>query len=99
MIRRKFLSLATLAGAGSLAAIEGVALTERRTVTFRITGFTCITCAVGLETLLEKEKGVIHAKASYPENVTTITYNPAHTSEAALADFIASTGFKATKNE
>ena len=99
MIRRKFLSLATLAGAGSLAAIEGVALTERRTVTFRITGFTCITCAVGLETLLEKEKGVIHAKASYPENVTTITYNPAHTSEVALADFIASTGFKATKNE
>lgn len=98
MIRRKFLSLAALAGAGSFAAIEGVALAERRTVTFRITGFTCITCAVGLETLLEKEKGVIRAKASYPENVTVITYNPAQTSEPALADFIATTGFKATKS-
>jgi Cu+-exporting ATPase len=97
MIRRKFLSLATLAGVGGLAAIEGVAVTERKTVTFRITGFTCITCAVGLETLLEKEKGVIRAKASYPENVTTITYNPAQTSETALAAFIATTGFKAMK--
>ena len=98
MIRRKFLSLATLAGVSGLAAIEGVTLAERRTVTFRITGFTCITCAVGLETLLEKEPGVIHAKASYPENVTTITYNPEKTSEAALAGFIATTGFKATKS-
>lgn len=98
MIRRKFLSLVTLAGVGGLAAIEGVAVTERKTVTFRITGFTCITCAVGLETLLEKEKGVIRAKASYPENVTTITFNPAQTSETALAGFIAATGFIATKS-
>jgi copper chaperone CopZ len=98
MIRRKFLSLATLAGVGGLAAIEGIASTERKTVTFRVSGFTCITCAVGLETLLEKERGVIHAKASYPENVTTITYNPAQTSEAALADFIATAGFKAIKS-
>lgn len=97
MIRRKFLSLAALAGASSLAAIEGVAHTERRTVTFRITGFTCITCAVGLETLLEKERGVIRAKATYPENVATITYNPGVTSDVRLADFIATTGFHVVK--
>ena len=94
MYRRKFLSLAAFAGAGSLAAIEGVAHAERRTVTFRITGFTCVTCAIGLETMLEKERGVIRAKASYPDSVTTITYNPAVTSEGRLADFITTTGFR-----
>lgn len=94
MIRRKFLSFAAFAGAGSLAAIEGVAHTERRTVTFRISGFTCVTCAVGLETMLGKESGVIRAKASYPDGATTITYDPAVISEGRLADFIATTGFR-----
>jgi Cu+-exporting ATPase len=97
MIRRRFLGLATLAGVGGLVTMEGMDLTEQKTVTFRISGFTCITCAVGLETLLQKEKGVIRVKASYPANVATITYRPGLTSESALAEFIESVGFKASK--
>jgi len=97
MIRRKFLSLVTLAGIGGLGALEGVAVTERRTVIFRVTGFTCITCAVGLETLLEKEKGVIRARASYPESKAAITYNPTVINEASLVKFIEEAGFKTTK--
>src|SRR5690242_18284085 len=97
MIRRKFLSLVTLAGVGGLAALESVAVTERKTVTFRITGFTCITCAVGLETLLEKEKGIIRAQASYPESKATIIYNPTVINEALLVKFIEEAGFKTTK--
>jgi copper chaperone CopZ len=96
MIRRKFLGMMTLAGAG-VVAMEGMDLAEQKTVTFRIAGFTCITCAVGLETLLEKERGVIRVKASYPESKAAITYHPKLTSEASLVSFIEEAGFKATK--
>jgi copper chaperone CopZ len=97
MIRRRFLGLATLAGVGGLVTMEGIDLSQQETVTFRVTGFTCITCSVGLETLLQKERGVIRVKASYPANAATITYRPGLTSESALAQFIESVGFKASK--
>jgi copper chaperone CopZ len=97
MIRRRFLGLATLAGVAGLATMEGMDIAEQKTVTFRIAGFTCITCAVGLETLLQKEKGVVRVKASYPANSATITYHPGLISESSLAEFIETTGFKATK--
>jgi Cu+-exporting ATPase len=97
MIRRRFLGLATLAGVAGLVTVEGMDIAEQETVTFRITGFTCITCAVGLETLLQKEKGVVRVKASYSANTATITYHPQLTSESSLAEFIETTGFKATK--
>jgi copper chaperone CopZ len=94
MIRRKFLGMMTLAGVGAVT-MEGMDLAEKKTVTFRIAGFTCITCAVGLETLLEKERGVIRVTASYPESTATVTYHPKLTSEASLVSFIEQAGFKA----
>jgi copper chaperone CopZ len=97
MIRRKFIGLMTLAGAGSMVALETVEAAEQKTVAYRISGFTCITCAVGLETLLQKERGVVWAKASYPNNTATITYHPKLTSESSLVEFIESAGFKAHK--
>ena len=97
MIRRRFLGMMTLAGVGGLMTMEGMDLAEQKTVTFRVSGFTCITCAVGLETLLEKERGVIGVKASYPDNKATITYHPKLTSESSLVEFIESAGFKASK--
>jgi copper chaperone CopZ len=97
MIRRRFLGLAALAGVGGMVTVEGMDIAEQKTVTFHITGFTCITCAVGLETLLQKEKGVVRVKASYAANTATITYHPRLASESSLAEFIATTGFKASK--
>src|ERR1700721_2026240 len=82
MIRRKFIGLLTLAGASSLAALKAANALEKKTVTYKISGFTCITCAVGLETLLQREKGVVWAKASYPNSTATITYHPKLTSES-----------------
>ncbi len=76
MIRRRFLGMMTLAGVGGVVAMEGMDLAEQKTVTFRISGFTCITCAVGLETLLQKERGVIRVKASYPESIATRDLSP-----------------------
>jgi hypothetical protein len=42
------------------------AATENRTVVYKVNGFTCIACAVGLEVMLRGLKGVTRANASYP---------------------------------
>jgi copper chaperone CopZ len=95
MIRRKFLGLITLAGASSLATVKAANALEKKTVTYKISGFTCITCAVGLETLLEREKGIIAAKASYPDAIAMVTYHPESISEASIVEAIESMGFHA----
>jgi copper chaperone CopZ len=95
MIRRKFLTLMTLAGASSFATLKAATAIEKKTVTYKISGFTCITCAVGLETLLQREKGIIAAKASYPGAIARVTYDPKSTSEASIVEAIESMGFQA----
>nr|WP_246301698.1 heavy metal-associated domain-containing protein [Granulicella arctica] len=85
----------TLAGASSLATLKAAAAHEKKTVTYKVTGFTCITCAVGLETLLQREKGIIAAKASYPDAIATVTYDPKSISEASIVEAIESMGFHA----
>jgi copper chaperone CopZ len=95
MIRRKFLSLMTLAGASSLATLKAATSLEKKTVTYKISGFTCITCAVGLETLLQREKGIIAAEASCPDAIATVTYDPKSISEASIVEAIESMGFQA----
>lgn len=95
MLRRRFIHLMTLAGASSMAAIGTLEASETRTVTYRVKGFTCITCAVGLETLLRQQKGVSWVKASYPEASVVIKYDPAAVSENMLKSYIAEMGFTA----
>lgn len=95
MIRRKFLGLMTLAGAGSIATLKAVAAREKKTVVYKVTGFTCITCAVGLETLLQREKGIIAAQASYPDAIATVTFDPRSISGASIVNAIESMGFHA----
>lgn len=105
MIRRQFIRLATLTGATSLASIGAIdALREDparasskdlSTVTWHVRGFTCITCAVGLETLLRREKGVVAASATYPQGVVTIQYHSGLVTQDALRSTIAQLGFTA----
>ncbi|MEO8736477.1 MAG: heavy-metal-associated domain-containing protein [Edaphobacter sp.] len=94
MIRRKFIQLITLAGTGSLATIGVTEAVEKKTVTYRVTGFTCVTCAVGLEVMLRRENGVTWAKASYPKANVLIKFNPREVTEDSLRSYIASMGFK-----
>ena len=84
MIRRRFLGLAALAGVGGMVTVEGMDIAEQKTVTFRIAGFTCITCAVGLEVMLRRQKGVKSAQASYPDATVTIQFHPELVSDPRL---------------
>ena len=95
MIRRKFIGMMTLAAASSLATLKAANALEKKTAIYKISGFTCITCAVGLETLLQREKGIIAAKASYPDAIATVTYDPNSISETSIMKAIESMGFHA----
>lgn len=105
MIRRQFIKLASLSGASGLVSFRAVqALREDstpatakdvQTVTWHVRGFTCVTCAVGLETLLRWEKGVVAANATYPQGMVTIQYHPKVVSQDTLRSAIAELGFSA----
>ncbi len=96
MIRRRFLGLMTLTGVSSVAALSAKSFAEKTTVIYKVQGFTCITCATGLETLLQREKGVLTVRASYPESLATVTYDARSISQAEILKAIESMGFTAT---
>ena len=78
MFRRQFVKLISLAGASVLAATAAEAATKTRTVTYRIKGFSCITCAVGLDAMLHREKGVTWSRSSYPDGIVVINMETMH---------------------
>jgi|ERR1700722_19611264 len=93
MFRRHFVQRITLAGAGGLASIGTTEAGAGRTVTYRVKGFSCVTCAVGLETMLRQEKGIARAEASYPDGKVTIQFDPRLVTGDWLRTFIADKGF------
>ncbi len=95
MLRRQFLKITTLAGVSGLATIGTAEASDTKTVKYRVGGFTCITCAVGLETMLHQQKGVVWVKASYPDASVVIHYDPASVTENAIRAFITDLGFSA----
>jgi copper chaperone CopZ len=92
MFRRRFLQLLTMASVGSLAPLEAMAAT--RTVTWFVKGFSCITCATGLDTMLGQQKGITSSKSTYPEGKVTVAFHPGQTTEQAIVNFITDLGFK-----
>jgi Cu+-exporting ATPase len=82
-----------MAGVGGLAPLEGMAAGATKTVTYFVQGFSCITCATGLDTMLAKQKGIASSSSTYPEGVATIGFDPDQISEQKIKDFIASLGF------
>ena len=95
MLRRRFIQFMSIAGAGGLATLGTLEASDTKIVVYKVTGFTCITCAVGLETLLRQQKGVVWAKASYPDASVSIKYQPAAIKEDQLKAYIAEMGFTA----
>jgi Cu+-exporting ATPase len=100
MDRRRFLCGLTAAGTaasfeigcGSPTPTRGDAFANAR-VTYQVKGFTCITCAVGLETMLRAVRGVAEASASYERKTVTIAFDDRATGEDALKQFISDCGF------
>jgi Cu+-exporting ATPase len=94
MFRRRFLQSMTWAGANVFPAIRTVRASESRIVSYRIKGFTCIACAVGLETMLRQQKGVSRAEASYPKANVLIEFDAAVVTDKSLKEYIAEMGFR-----
>jgi copper chaperone CopZ len=93
MIRRKFLQLVTMAGAVGVVPLEAIAAGANRTVVYQVRGFSCITCATGLDTMLSRQKGIASSRSTYPEGKVTVAFDPQQISEGAIAAFIAGLGF------
>jgi Cu+-exporting ATPase len=96
MDRRSFLYGISAVGAAPAAvdAANPPAPKENAKVEWKVSGFTCITCAVGLEVMLKGMKGVARAKATWPANEVSIGYDRNLTNEKTLRDFIAVCGFQ-----
>jgi copper chaperone CopZ len=93
MFRRRFLHLVTLASVGGLAPLESMAAAESRTLTYFVKGFSCITCATGLDTMLSQQKGIASSKSTYPEGKVTVRFDPSQITEQAILSFISDLGF------
>jgi Cu+-exporting ATPase len=92
MIRREFIQ-GIAGGLGAAAAATGAVKTK--TVTYRIEGFTCVTCAVGLDALLKDQKGIVRSKSSYPDRSAVIEYRPDLINKQQIEAFIQELGFSA----
>ena len=98
MERRDFIQKLTAGGAATglaSAAASAKKPAATSTVTFQVKGFTCITCAIGLEVVLKGFRGVTAAKAAYPEGKVVVGFDPVVTSSQSIQALIdKATGFK-----
>jgi copper chaperone CopZ len=94
MFRRRFLQFVPLATAVALAPFKAVAKGKGEVVTYCVKGFSCVTCATGLDTMLGQQKGVESSKSTYPEGIVKVTFDPEAISRTQIAAFIADLGFK-----
>jgi copper chaperone CopZ len=92
MVRRQFIQ-GIACGIG--AAEAAVAAVKTRTVTYRMEGFSCVTCAVGLDSMLKDQKGVVRSKSSYPDRTAVIEYDPDQINEGRIKAYIQELGFTA----
>ncbi|HTA78505.1 MAG TPA: heavy metal-associated domain-containing protein [Terracidiphilus sp.] len=94
MQRRQFIQAVALSSVGAISPVESIAAAgPRTTLVLQVKGFTCITCAVGLDTLLGKEKGILSSCSTYPEGKVTVAFDPKESSEQKIREFIAGMGF------
>ena len=98
MFRRDFMQKIAAAGAVTAGTVKGAQ--EVSVVSFRVQGFTCVGCAVGLEVMLGKERGVVKARASYSQKKVDIRYDASLTNPEVLKTFInKTTGFTAEPDQ
>jgi copper chaperone CopZ len=93
MFRRQFVQLMTLVSAAGLATLATGENNDIHTVTYRVKGFSCVTCAVGLDAMLQQQKGVRGSRSTYPDGRVVVKFDPNVVTDASLQAFIAGMGF------
>ena len=93
MFRRQFVQFMAVFGTSSLATVAAADTEKIKTVTYQVKGFSCITCAVGLDTMLQKQKGVAWSNSSYPGGIVRIKFDPQEVTEKSLEAFISEMSF------
>jgi Cu+-exporting ATPase len=93
MFRRQFVQFIAAVGTTSVAAVAATTIKHLKTGTYVVKGFSCVTCAVGLDSLLEKQKGVASSKSSYPDGVVIVRFDPKRITNELLKAYIAEMGF------
>ena len=96
MHRRSFIR--TLAGTGAGVALLKLGTpetraTENASVTWDVKGFSCVTCAVGLRTILEQHSGIVRVKAAYPSGKVEVGFNSDAITAADIKGLIEGAGF------
>ena len=66
---------------------------------FHVSGMHGATCERFLESVARSQAGVTGADASYVTESVSVTYDPDRTDEAALADVLSTTGYRALSRE
>ena len=99
MIRRNFLKFLALSGSTAIAPLQAIASSTARTVIFQVKGFTCVTCAVGLDTMMARNKGVVSSQSTYPEGRVTVRFNPATIHLETLKAVITDAGFTISEQQ
>jgi Cu+-exporting ATPase len=83
----------TIASVAGVASFEAISAGTTQTVIYFVKGFSCITCATGLDTMLLQQKGVISSKSTYPEGKVTVAFDPHQVAGQAIVTFITDLGF------
>ncbi len=63
--------------------------------TLAVTGMHCASCGLLIDETLEELPGVISASTNLRKETTTVEYDPAQTSPAAIAEEISRLGYSA----
>ncbi len=85
----KRLTLAVVLSFIAAAAVSTATRPKTATTNLHIEGMTCGGCATAVKLVLQKTAGVVSSTVSYEEKRATVTYDPAKTTPAKIADAIA----------
>lgn len=65
-------------------------------VTLDIAGMRCGACAIGIELMLAKMKGIKSAKVSLNERIAVVEYDPAIVASSDISKVVSDLGYIAT---
>ncbi|MGE4240699.1 mercury resistance system periplasmic binding protein MerP [Ramlibacter sp.] len=79
-----------------LALLAGQALAAPQTATLSVPTMSCASCPVTIKAALSKVPGVATVKSDFAKRQTTVVFDDAKTSLAALSKATADAGFPST---